>query len=82
LAGCQPLPIPKPVYSDLCDSLRLAGYHRFCLMVNNIEETIAELRKRGVTIVTDAFYLEAINRKLAFICDPFGNLIEFTENVQ
>ena len=29
LAGGDPLPIPKPVYSDLGDSLRLAGYHHF-----------------------------------------------------
>ena len=81
LAGGDLLPIPKPVYSDLGDSLRLAGYHHFCLTVKNIEETIAELRKREVTIVADIFYLDAINRKLAFICDPFGNLIEFAQNV-
>jgi hypothetical protein len=31
------------------------------------------LRRRGVNIVTEQFYLEAINRKLAFIADPFGN---------
>lgn len=82
LAGGDPLPIPKPAYSDLGDSLRLAGYHHFCLMVKNVEDTVAELRKRGVTIVTDSFYLDAINRKLAFISDPFGNLIELAENVK
>ncbi|MGN6480856.1 VOC family protein [Luteibacter sp.] len=81
LAGGEPGPIPKPVYSDLGDSLRLAGYHHFCLSVDDIESTIEELRNRGVTIVTEPFYLEPINRKLAFICDPFGNLIELAESV-
>jgi catechol 2,3-dioxygenase-like lactoylglutathione lyase family enzyme len=81
LAGGVPKPIPKPVYTDLGDSLRLAGYHHFCLTVANIEAAIEELRKRGVTVVTEPFYLEAINRKLAFISDPFGNLIELAESV-
>lgn len=81
LAGGEPKPIPKPVYSDLGDSLRLAGYHHFCLTVVNMEAVIEELRRRGVNIVTEQFYLEAINRKLAFIADPFGNLIELAESV-
>ena len=46
-----------------------------------MEAVLEELRKRGVTIVSEPFYLEAINRKLAFISDPFGNLIELTEPV-
>lgn len=29
LCGGEPKPIPKPVYTDLGDSLRLAGYHHF-----------------------------------------------------
>ncbi len=82
LAGGDPLPIPKPVYTDLGDSLRLAGYHHFCLSVDDIAATVEELRSRGVTIVTEPFYLDAINRKLAFIADPFGNLIELAESVQ
>ena len=81
LAGGDPKPIPKTVYSDLGDSLRLAGYHHFCLTVENMDATIEELRRRDVNIVTAPFYLEAINRTLAFIADPFGNLIELAEPV-
>jgi lactoylglutathione lyase/glyoxylase I family protein len=81
LAGGDPLPTPKPDYSDLGDSLRLAGYHHFCLAVSNIEQTLAELRNRGVKIITEPFYLDDINRNLAFICDPFGNLVELSEDV-
>jgi len=36
LGGGNPGPIPKPVYTDLGDSLRLAGLHHFCLNVANI----------------------------------------------
>lgn len=79
LGGGNPGPIPKPVYADLGDSLRLAGYHHFCLNVDSVDETIAELRRRGVTIVTEPFELAVINRRLAFFADPFGNLIELAQ---
>jgi catechol 2,3-dioxygenase-like lactoylglutathione lyase family enzyme len=79
LGDGAPKPIPKPVYSDLGDSLRLAGYHHFCLNVRDIDATVAELRRRDVTIVTEPFELPAINRRLAFLADPFGNLIELAQ---
>lgn len=77
MAGGEPT--PKPAYSDLGDSLRVAGYHHFCLMVTSVDETIAELRRRDVPIVTEPFDLEAVSRRLAFIADPWGNLIEFAQ---
>lgn len=79
LGDGSPGPIPKPVYTDLGDSLRLAGFHHYCLNVASVDDTIAELRRRGVTIVTDPFELPVINRRLAFLADPFGNLIELAE---
>jgi len=79
LGDGDPKPFPKPVYSDRGDSLRLAGYHHFCLNVRDIDATVAELRRREVTIVTDPFELPVINRRLAFLADPFGNLIELAQ---
>ena len=81
LGGGDPLPIDAPTYTDLGDSLRYAGYHHFCISVADIEATVAELRKRGVAIVTEPFKLDDISRKLAFFADPFGNLIELAEVV-
>lgn len=79
LGGGNPGPIARPAYGDLGDSLRWAGLHHFCLNVDDIEATVAELRRRGVTIVTEPFDLPVINRRLAFFADPFGNLIELAE---
>jgi catechol 2,3-dioxygenase-like lactoylglutathione lyase family enzyme len=72
-------PNPQKTYSDLSESLRDAGYHHFCLNVQSVDETLAELRRRGVTIVGEPFNLEAISRRLGFISDPWGNIIEFAE---
>ncbi|MGO7733452.1 VOC family protein [Rhizobium leguminosarum] len=79
LAGGEPAPLAAPPYTDLGDSLRHCGYHHFCLVVSDIEASVAEFRKRGVKIVTEPFQLDDISRKLAFIADPFGNLIELAE---
>jgi lactoylglutathione lyase/glyoxylase I family protein len=79
LGDGQPSPIPKPVYQDLAASLHLAGFHHFCLNVSSIDEAVAELRRRGVTIVTEPFELPVIGRRLAFLADPWGNLIELAQ---
>ena len=79
LGGGNTLPTEVRPYTDLGDSLKYRGYHHFCLSVTSVDETLAELRRRGVKIVTEPFVLPAISRKLAFFCDPFGNLIEFAE---
>jgi glyoxylase I family protein len=79
LGGGNTLPAEVRPYTDLGDSLKYRGYHHFCLNVTNVDETIATLRGRGVKIVTEPFVLPAISRKLAFFCDPFGNLVELAE---
>jgi len=79
LGDGDPHPVPKPVWTDLGDSLRLAGYHHACFNVGDVEATVAELRRRGVHIVTEPFVLPAVGRKLAFFADPFGNLFELAE---
>lgn len=79
LGGGDPQPRDVRPYTDLGDSLKYAGYHHFCLNVDSVEATVEKLRSRGVTIVTEPFVLPAISRKLAFFCDPFGNLIELAE---
>lgn len=81
LGDGQPGPIPRPAWQDLGDSLRLAGFHHFCLNVASIDDTVAELRRRGVGIVTEPFELPAIGRRLAFFADPWGNLIELAQVV-
>lgn len=79
LGGGEPAPTEVRPYKDLADSLKYRGFHHFCLDVKSVDATVAQLRERNVNIVTEAFVLEAISRKLAFFSDPFGNLIELAE---
>ncbi|MGC4092654.1 MAG: VOC family protein [Polyangiaceae bacterium] len=79
LGDGKPGPVAKAPYKDLSDSLRYAGFHHVCLQVDDVDATVAELRRRGVTIVTEPFVLPVIDRRLAFFADPFGNLFELAE---
>ena len=79
LGGGDPLPTEVRPYTDHGDSLKYRGYHHVCLNVTSVDKTLAELRSRGIAIVTEPFILPAISRKLAFFADPFGNLIELAE---
>jgi catechol 2,3-dioxygenase-like lactoylglutathione lyase family enzyme len=79
LGDGQPGPIPKPVYRDLPDSLRLAGFHHFCLNVASVDQTVAELHRRGVTMLAEPFELPVIGRRLALLADPWGNVIELAQ---
>lgn len=79
LGGGEPTPVEVRPYADLGDSLKWAGYHHFCLNVESVDRTVETLRERGVTIVTEPFELPAISRRLAFFCDPFGNMVELAE---
>lgn len=72
-------PAPQPRYPDLGASLVEPGYHHFCVTVESVDETLAELRRRHVTIVAEPFELEAISRRLAFFADPWGNLFELAQ---
>ena len=79
LGDGTPAPKEKAKYADLSDSLRYAGYHHICFQVDDVDATVAELRRRGVAIVTEPFVLDVIQRRLAFFSDPFGNLFELAE---
>ena len=72
-------PTSSPAQGDLAASMQHAGYHHLCFVVDDVDATVVELRRRGVAIVREPVDLEVIHRRLAFIADPWGNLIEFAQ---
>lgn len=68
---------PKPV-NTLEGNL---GYDHLCFHVENLDETLQELNKRGVPVIR-SFSVPAIGKRVAFIADPFGHKIEFCEDLK
>jgi glyoxylase I family protein len=72
-------PRPKTAYTDVVESLQDTGYHHFCLHVASVDDTLAELRRRGVTTLGEPFDIPEINGRLVVIADPWGNMIELSQ---
>ena len=77
LAG--PGAAPQPIFDSVDASLLHNGLNHVCIQVASVDVSLAELRRRGVTIVGEPFEVEAINSRLAFFADPFGNLFELKQ---
>ena len=71
---------PQKIYDSVDASLTQNGLNHVCIQVASVDDSLAELRRRGVTIVGEPFELDAINSRLAFFADPFGNLFELKQS--
>ena len=69
----------RPKYADLHDSYRFGGWHHVCFRVSNVDESIEQLRKRSVKIVSEPHDVAPMGLRVAFFSDPWGNLFEFTQ---
>ena len=65
--------------ADFPGSFATTGYHHFCFTVPSVDDAVAEMRARDVTITFEPLEVEAIARKIAFFADPWGNLFELEE---
>jgi glyoxylase I family protein len=63
------------------DHLQADGYHHVCMRVDDLDAALAELERRGVTVIGEPLDLEAVNSRLAFFTDPWGNIIELSEDL-
>jgi glyoxylase I family protein len=68
-------------YDAVDSSLTQNGLNHVCIQVASVDSSLAELRRRGVTILGEPFELVAINSRLAFFTDPFGNLFELKQTL-
>lgn len=58
-----------------------SGYNHLSFSVNNLDQTIEHLTKKNITI-NRSFSVPAIGLRVAFIADPFGNTIEFCDELK
>jgi glyoxylase I family protein len=66
----------RPAYEDLGSSLELSGLHHPAFRVSSVDDTIAKLRGRGVSIVSTPHDVPKLSLRVAFFADPWGNLFE------
>jgi catechol 2,3-dioxygenase-like lactoylglutathione lyase family enzyme len=71
----------RPPYEDLRSSYKLSGWHHVGLRVDCVDDTVDELKRRGVTIVSEPHDVAAIGLRVAFFADPWGNLFEVTQSL-
>jgi catechol 2,3-dioxygenase-like lactoylglutathione lyase family enzyme len=71
----------RPAYKDLGASYKLSGWHHMCFRVDSVDDTVDELKRRGVTIVSEPHDLAAMGLRVAFFADPWGNLFEVIQSL-
>jgi glyoxylase I family protein len=71
----------QTVFEDVDASLAEDGFNHVCLSVDSVEDTLAELRRRGVDVVNPPFEIDDISARLAFFRDPWGNMFELSERI-
>jgi len=76
LAGAGPAPQER--FAQLDKSFGVERLHHFCLAVDDLDAAIAELAERDVPLLGEPFVVEEIGRRLAFLEDNAGNLIELS----
>lgn len=68
-----------------CDKKTLAegdNFDHIAFAVDDIESTVQELKKKGVTIAMEPYSLQGSTSKIAFIKDPDGNWLELIQSIQ
>ncbi len=65
--------------ADFWETLGPCGYHHFAFSVPSFERAFATLRERGVKVYEGPFEVPELGYCVAFVADPWGNLIELVE---
>ncbi len=77
--GGIPLRISKGTAADSNWKGLRHGLHHLGLTVDNLDEFIADMKAKGVEVVTEPFEVQALGFKIAFIKGPDGVLFELIE---
>ncbi|BCJ47545.1 hypothetical protein GCM10010168_19030 [Actinoplanes ianthinogenes] len=73
---------PAPAATSLPASHDVERLHHLCLRVPDLEATLAELDRRGVSLFAGPLTVEKIGQRFAFIRDNLGTIIELTDGVR
>lgn len=74
-AGAAPRTIPEKFQ----DSFGVSGWHHVCFDVDNVDDAVVELKRRGVDVMSEPLDNPRAGRRLAFFRDPWGNVFKITQ---
>jgi catechol 2,3-dioxygenase-like lactoylglutathione lyase family enzyme len=74
-------PEPQASVDEVPDHLRSVGLVHVCLHVDDLDAAVAALRDKGVELFAEPFELPQARRRLAFVRDPAGTLVELAEDL-
>lgn len=66
-----------PIVSEFGESLRTTGIGHFCFRVDSVDAALKEINQRGVPTFVEAADYPIVGRRVAFVKDNSGNVIEF-----
>lgn len=70
---------PPKVSDDLVGGLSVPGFNHVGLQLDDVAAAINELKQRDVKILLEPFDNAELQLRVAFIADPWGNVIELIE---
>jgi catechol 2,3-dioxygenase-like lactoylglutathione lyase family enzyme len=66
-----------PVPASFPEHFTMRGFQHLCFWVDDVDAAVAELERRGVPMFVPATdYPEGAERRVAFVKDPEGNVVE------
>jgi catechol 2,3-dioxygenase-like lactoylglutathione lyase family enzyme len=71
----------RSAYKDLHDSYNMSGWHHLGFTVDSVDDVIDELKRRNVTIASEPHDVAAMELRVAFFADPWGNLFEVIQSI-
>ncbi|MDP3340717.1 VOC family protein [Frigidibacter sp.] len=74
--------VERPGDGELFDSFLLNGWHHLGIWVDDVDLAVVELRNRDVRITLDPTDNHEWMVRVAFIADPWGNVIELLQPLQ
>jgi methylmalonyl-CoA/ethylmalonyl-CoA epimerase len=77
VVGCSKPQPGMPIPSDFGQSLRTTGIGHFCFRVDDVDAALAHMNEKGVDTFVEAADYPIVGRRVAFIKDNSGNVIEF-----
>ncbi|SES32069.1 VOC family protein [Streptomyces qinglanensis] len=68
----------RPPVTDVLASMDPQRLHHFCLAVPDLDEAVSHLSDRGVPLCGGPMEISAVGRRIAFVTDNLGTVIELS----